>query len=123
MVISGFLQVFLSGCLGGVLAELLKWYQLREAVTLPVYAHHWRYWALTLLMVLAGGLIATLYGTEAKNPLLALHIGLSAPLIVKVLAETRVSAASLPAEPVPPGYSMGTRGKTEASLLNFLAGR
>jgi hypothetical protein len=124
MVISGLIPVFLCGCFGAALAELLKWYQLREAEKFPEYAQRARYWVVTLMMMTAGGVLAALYGTEPKNAILILHIGLSAPLIIKVLAETKAGPVTPGSQvPVTPGYSMGGHGKTEPSLLNFLAGR
>jgi hypothetical protein len=128
MTISGFLPVFLCACFGGALAELLKWFQLRDSPNLPAYARSPLYWAVTAAMVLAGGVLATLYGTEPRSAILVLHIGLSAPLIIKTLAETRAGPAS-PAPPPGgprgsrrPGYSMARAGGGP-SVLNFVAGR
>lgn len=87
MTISGLLAIFLVGCLGGVLAELAKWYQLRESPNFPVYAQSIMYWIITAAMIVAGGVLAALYGTDPKNAILVANIGVSAPLIVSSLAK------------------------------------
>jgi hypothetical protein len=119
MTISGVIPVFLCGFFGGFLAELLKWYQLRESINFPAYARGPVYWIISLLMISAGGCLATLYGTEPKNAILVLHIGLSAPLIIKALAETRANPSGQ--SPSLPGRPMSRAGGP--TILSFLAGR
>jgi hypothetical protein len=107
--------VFALGVIGGALAELLKWYQLRESSNFPAYARSWIYWLITILMVAAGGLLAVVQGVEGSKPLLALNIGISAPLILKGLATT------VPAEPQAKGLEEGAAGRP--SVIDFIAGR
>lgn len=80
------LTVFLVGTLGGALGEVLKWWQLRESTNFPEYSKKPVYWIVTALMALAGGVLAWLYGIDTTKLLLALNIGISAPLILKGLA-------------------------------------
>jgi len=121
MTVSGLGPIFLLACFGGALAELLKWYGLRESPELPVYARSPFYWALTALMVIAGGGIAVLYGTDTKNAILVVQIGLSAPLLLRALADQ-----TLPREPVSRrGAGYGLRGEDSRWLRarRFIAGR
>jgi hypothetical protein len=94
------------------LAELLKWYQMRESVTPPPYLGSARYWILTVLMALAGGLLAVMQ--NATSPLLALNIGISAPLILKALAAVT---------PVQPPKAAVSTGAARPRLLDMIAGR
>ncbi len=84
---NSFLSVFLCGVFGGFLSELLKWYRIREQKELPLYAKSIVYWAITILIVLSGGILAVLYGIKNINPVLAVNIGISAPLIIQNLSK------------------------------------
>lgn len=116
MIISGVITIFFVGCLGGVLGEIARWYELRTSPDFPVYARHWKYWIATAAMAVAGGLLAIGYGVASKNAILVANIGLSAPLIIKALAA---------ANPVPPSKGFSPRASTasKTSLLSFLAGK
>jgi hypothetical protein len=123
MDISGWKAVFGCACFGGALGELVKWYQLRESDNFPQYARKVIYWAITAMMILAGGGLALLYGTERKSALLVMNIGLSAPLIIKVFAESKVSRGT--SAPRAPGYGMNRsqESRGESSIWEFLSGR
>lgn len=112
MELNGFLPIFLTGCFGGLMAESIKWYGLRENRNWPRYARTARYWIITAVMIGGGGVLACLYGVEAVNALLAVNIGASAPLIISSLATT-IPAASR------------TRGLEfeKPSILDVLTGR
>jgi hypothetical protein len=106
------LTVFLMGALGGALAELLKWFQLREAEVWPAYAKSTGYWIITVLMVLSGGLLASVYGLDPGKGLLAMNVGITAPLIIKGLAAAAPSAGG------------GTKDlNADRSIVDILAGR
>jgi hypothetical protein len=111
-MISGWPAIFGVGCLGAILGEIARLYELRTSPNLPAYLRHWFYWLATLGMVIAGGLLAIAYGTDPRNVVLVGNIGLSAPLIIKSLA------AVAPQSP-PTGFAPGTK----ATLWDFLAGK
>jgi hypothetical protein len=109
MDVSGFWPIFGIACAGGVVIEFYKWWQLRESLNFPEYARSVAYWALTIGMILLGGGLAVLYGTDSKPALLVLNIGISAPAIIRTLA------AKTPDE--------NQRSRVERpSLRGFLAG-
>ncbi len=76
------------GFAGGAAAELLQWFRIRKELYrgIPDWAKSWPYWVVTAAMVGVGGLLVFIYGIES-NPILAFHVGVSAPLILKSLAE------------------------------------
>jgi len=77
---------FLWGVAGGVLVELLAWYKDRRN---PTAAYPWRkYWVLTILMILAGGLLVVMYlrSGAGLNTIVCVNIGASAPLLIASLA-------------------------------------
>jgi hypothetical protein len=86
MAVEGAGMVFLVGCLGGFLCELLHWWNLRNKPEWPAYAKWPIYWVLTLLMVLAGGAITWVYFGQKVDGLLAVHVGLTTPLLLQKLA-------------------------------------
>jgi hypothetical protein len=85
MIVEGGYAIFGTGCTGGVLAELLHWWNLRESPQLPAYSKSPLYWGVTLAMILAGGLIAWIYFGNRAEAIVAVHIGISTPLILQKL--------------------------------------
>jgi hypothetical protein len=112
--------VFSMGMVGGVLGELLKWYQLRESPNLPEYAKKPLYWIITLLMVLSGGVLAMLQGVEASKPLIALNVGIAAPLLLKGMASSVPAAGPVPEAGQRGGLDEPVKGP---SVIDFIAGR
>jgi hypothetical protein len=105
----------LYGIIGGALAEVLKWWQLREAQTPPTYLKSTFYWVITGIMALVGGIVALAYNVDASNPLLAMNVGASAPLILKGLASV------IPGKS--PAGSSFVGGPRKANALDMIAGR
>ncbi len=88
MVLEGALGVFGVGCAGGALAEALHWWNLREKLELPHYVKSLFYWVMTLVMIATGGFVAWLYFGDHAEALVAVHVGLSAPLILQKLIKS-----------------------------------
>ena len=89
MALTSVSQVFFVGVLGGVLLELVHWWNLRRRNPgFPQYAKSALYWVVTVLMALAGGILAVLYFGGQSEAIIVLHVGLSAPLMVQKLATT-----------------------------------
>jgi len=107
--------VFLTGCFGALMPELLRWYGLRESPRLPEYATSIRYWLITLLMVLCGGELATLYGTIDVSAIQVVNIGASAPLIISSLSRISPRRKKMRGSDVVGTYP-------EASIGSFLGG-
>lgn len=124
MQVSGFLPIFLLGILGGILGESLKWYRIRECKTLPHYIKSPFYWFVTLVIIISGGFLATLYGTGPTNAMLVVNIGLSTPLIIQSMAQGKLATSMSAGR----NNSLNSRPKIEhylrpnVSLIAFLAG-
>ncbi len=89
---------FAYGIVGGFLAELLGLFKLRHQAPgrLPRFLKSWFYWLVTLAMACAGGVLVVVYLKSgiSLQPILAVNIGASAPLIIGSLV-----AQSPPTEP------------------------
>src|SRR5581483_1715468 len=110
------MSVFLWAVFGGAFCELLHWVGIRRRSNyFPQYARNVGYWVITILLILAGGILAVavnLAGT-ALTPLTASVFGYSAPTLIHKL----VKAAPTP--------ELGTKDKkTESapSAYGFLIG-
>ena len=86
MVIESATGVAGVGLAGGVLAEILHWWNLREDKQLPEYANSPKYWIITVAMILAGAFITWIYFGQRAEAIVALHVGISTPLILQKLA-------------------------------------
>jgi hypothetical protein len=127
--VSGIWQVFALGLIGGSAAELVRWYKIRDSPNKPDYLKSAFYWMVTVMMILLGGGLAVVYGTENVNALLGINIGASAPLILTALAST------IPPGTTPPPPGVTPQPKTFISeeqpkkkrrrelTLDFLSGR
>jgi hypothetical protein len=108
------LEVFGLGALGAALAELLRWWQLREAREFPVYVRNLGYWILTGLMIAAGGVVATLYGLGLSNPAALVNLGASTPAILGALA-----AKTGPRDRAPAETGLGEKSFGEATTADI----
>ena len=77
---------FIVGVIGGVAAELLRWFNLRETLAerAPTYIKSIGYWLVTILMILLGGALVSMYIYDGVQfgAILAFNVGASAPLVI-----------------------------------------
>jgi hypothetical protein len=88
MGLTSMLQVFITGVVGGIVLELVHWYNIIKAGDWPAYGNRVGYWIVTGLMAMVGGGLAVLYFGSRADGLVAFHVGLSAPLILQKLTTT-----------------------------------
>ncbi len=93
------IQVFSAGFIGGLLLELVHWYALTRDPNFKDYKRSPVYWLMSIGMAGAGGLLAMLYFGEQADGLLALHVGLSAPLILQKMATTAALSGGKSTQP------------------------
>jgi hypothetical protein len=83
------LEAVLWGIFGGMLGELLNVYDHRteDPKNWPAYLRMGSYYAISALMGLCGGGLAAAYQQSGVDisPIVALNVGLTAPLILKTL--------------------------------------
>lgn len=85
----GICEGFLWGVCGGILAELLGLFKIRQQspATLPVWIKSPFYWIVTALMILAGGALVIIYLRSGVSiqAIVAVNLGASAPLLIGTL--------------------------------------
>ncbi len=106
MALTSLLEVFIVGTIGGLVLELIHWWNLRRRnPKFPKYAKSIFYWVVTAGMAVVGGVLAVFYFGDQAEAIVALHVGISAPLILQKLSTTM-------AQP-------GARSETNSSLTDF----
>ena len=85
------LGLILLGMLGGCIPIFNDLYRLRTQGP-PIYIRSVFYWIMEIIMVLAGGGIVYVYIATGSqlNPMLAINIGATAPLIIKQFASKKI---------------------------------
>ena len=83
---------FFWGCIGGIFAEFLKWYRIRETLTdnMPKYIKSKFYWILTIIGIIVGGICVVIYTKTGVNMniVLAIHVGGTSILILEKIFAT-----------------------------------
>jgi hypothetical protein len=94
MTLSGDLHVFLAGCSGGAIAEVLHWWNLRTAKKLPTYVYSAFYWSISIAMIAVGGFLCWIQFGASAEALVAVQVGLGAPIVLqKVVTGGKASGA------------------------------
>jgi len=124
MTVSGVWTIFSLGFFGGFLGELIKWYKIRESKNLPDYLTSYFYWLITILIMISSGILAVLYGTETKNAIQVVNIGITSPLLIQSFTQASVSGQSKSAADK---YALGDmqdmyKKITKKKILSFLGG-
>lgn len=78
------LSLFLLGCLGGLLPDILRLIRNRHKMSIPVYLKKLNFWLGTILLVAVGGLTAWILSAETAKD--ALIYGFASPQILSQLA-------------------------------------
>jgi len=90
------LEGFVYGIFGGAISEVVGLYKIRTLANLPKTFKSKSYWLITALMIVCGGGLVCVYlkSDIALTPILALNVGISAPLVI-----SRVAEDTLPSSP------------------------
>ena len=83
------LEALIFGVIGGIVPELVALYRLRREPQLPAWFKSPIYWAITLVMIAAGGGLAVVYVKSGVNlnAIIAINVGASAPLILGTVSK------------------------------------
>lgn len=93
------------GLVGGTLAELARWYGIREKLHegRPVWATP-GYWMITGLMVMAGAALVLMHEDSGvnMNSVLAVNLGASAPTILSAMLSSAPATQKVESAPLAP---------------------
>lgn len=120
METSGFWPIFLFGAFGGMLVEILRWWKLREAPELPLYAKSPFYWSITVIMIFSGGIVATMYGLEPRNAIMVVNLGASTPALISAFATSHGGKAKEPVLRSGADEKVDGQDKGQHSIRHFL---
>lgn len=84
MVLDTFLKVFAGGALGAIAAELLRWAHRMQVQRLPTSKKGWvRQGSASGLLILGGGLVASLHTGRVQDLLVIAQLGIVAPALLR----------------------------------------
>ncbi|MFA6225862.1 MAG: hypothetical protein WC620_06730 [Methanoregula sp.] len=112
IVLIGSWQILAGGIGGGLLAEFLRWYGLKDSANLTVFQKSPYYWILSIGIILIGGVWAVITSSsQSMDVIAALSLGASAPALITATIYAGTTA--------PTAGESTTTGQT----LQFIAGR
>ncbi len=80
---------FAVGCLGALIPEILHWHRIARRGRWPQYASSFRYWFVTLSVVLAGGAVASLVSPPGSSAMQLLLLGTVGPSLLQSAAQNQ----------------------------------
>jgi hypothetical protein len=78
------------GACGAIIAEVLHWQRIARRGRWPKYAGSWRYWLITVLVILSGGLVTAAVSNPGSSLFQLLLIGISGPQLLHSAAQSQV---------------------------------
>lgn len=92
------IEIFLWGLMGGVGAEMVGVFAIRRQnpAGFPYWIRSLKYYIIASIMILIGAALALAYYRSgfSLNPILAIQIGASAPLILRKASDTVIEPKS-----------------------------
>jgi hypothetical protein len=83
------LELAVGSC-GAIIAEILHWYRIARRGRWPKYAGSWRYWLITVLVILAGGVVTAAVSNPGSSLLQLLLLGIAGPQLLHSAAQSRI---------------------------------
>src|SRR5712664_4046845 len=79
------------GACGAIIAEVLHWHRIARRGRWPKYAKSLRYWFITFLVVLAGGVVTAAVSTPGSSLLQLLLLGVAGPQLLHSAARSHAT--------------------------------
>jgi hypothetical protein len=77
-----------AGSCGAIIAEILHWNRIARRGRWPKYASSWQYWFITVLVVLAGGVVTAAVSNPNSSVLQLLLLGTAGPQLLYSAAQS-----------------------------------
>lgn len=78
------------GSSGAVIAEILHWHRIARRGRWPKYARSWLYWFITILVILAGGVVTAAVSNPGSSLLQLLLLGIAGPQLLHSAAQSQL---------------------------------
>ena len=78
------------GSCGAIIAEILHWHRIARRGRWPKYASSWPYWLITVLVILAGGVVTAAVSNPGSSLLQLLLLGVAGPQLLHSAAQSQL---------------------------------